>query len=211
MTDAPRITPSSARRRVSDRGPGLGAIRFRSTVPAPHPNGRPQGACPRSPLHIFVSNALRRDSRFQRPLHNSSCGTNSGRPDMLSNRESPPRDSRSGAGMTVIQRSLFTGMTRLEYGAISHNSVENRSLNDRDPRGFRILKQAPLACHFTPDPIIPSLACHSASSSRRSSTSTAFSSSHWSAKMPVDRILTIALWKSPGSRHWRGFSSGGPI
>ena len=30
------------------------------------------------------------------------------RPDMLSNRESPPLDSRSGAGMTVVQRSLPT-------------------------------------------------------------------------------------------------------
>ena len=38
----------------------------------------------------------------------------------------------------------------------------------------------------------------------------AFSSGHWSAKMPVDQMLTIALWKSPGSLHWRGFSSGGP-
>ena len=57
---------------------------------------------------------------------------------------------------------IFTGMTRLEYGAISHNPAENRSLNNRHTRGPRILKQAPMACHFTPNPKIPSLTCHTA-------------------------------------------------
>ena len=41
----------------------------------------------------------------RRPLHYSFRGTNSGRPDMLPNRVRPLGDSRSGAGMTVIQRS----------------------------------------------------------------------------------------------------------
>ena len=38
---------------------------------------------------------------------------------------------------------VFTGMTRLEYGAISLNAVEYRNPDNRDRRGPRILKQAP--------------------------------------------------------------------
>ena len=33
-------------------------------------------------------------------------------------------------------------MTRLEYGAISHNSGENRNLMDRDSGGLNIMKHA---------------------------------------------------------------------
>ncbi len=67
------------------------------------------------------------DSRFQRPLNNSSLGTISGSPDVLSSRQPPPTDSRSGAGMTVAQRSLVTGMTG--FGAVlrvdGESDVEN--------------------------------------------------------------------------------------
>ena len=41
-----------------------------------------------------------------------------------------------------MQRSLFTGMTKLEYGAIPHNSGENRNPMDRDSGGLIVMKHA---------------------------------------------------------------------
>ncbi len=120
-------TPTPPRRVLWERDVGCRCV---WTVSARAP-ARPQGARTPTPLQWIcrslrgVTHRSRRgQERVSEVFRTFSCR--------------PPCD----------EIPVFTGMRRLEYGAIPHNSVENRSPNNRDPGGPRILKQARKTRHY---------------------------------------------------------------